>query len=51
MTTKQTTTVRIYDEDLDYILLNRGRGTPADVIKKLLIKHQVLAELFNEEQP
>jgi len=51
MTTKQTTTVRIYNEDLDHILLNRGRGTPADFIKKLLLKHQMLKELLNEEQP
>lgn len=51
MTPKQTTTVRIYNEDHDYLLLKRGRGTPADALKKVLLKHQMMTELFNEDQP
>lgn len=49
MTKKETTTVRIYNEDHDYLLLNRGRGTPADVLKKILLKQQMLADVFNKE--
>ncbi len=49
MTHQPTVPVRIYDSDKDYLMLVRGKGTPADALKKLIAKYNVILETVKED--
>ena len=46
---KTTVPVRIYDSDKDYLMLIRGKGTPADALNKLIAKYTAILETVKED--
>ena len=49
MENRTTVPVRIYDSDKQYLMLIRGNGTPADALKKLIAKYNVILETVQED--
>ena len=49
MPKQMTVPVRIYDSDKEYLMSVRGSGTPADALKKLITKYNVILETVKED--
>lgn len=50
MTARGTIPVRLYTEDQEFLLLNRGTGTPADALRKIIKMYKIIIQIAKEDR-